>query len=186
MISVSETPPLSKSYCVLLPTGQPQQFSALISHWWSFHTVSLLREALFPIITGPVISARTYVLPPALWLSGKFDGGIKHMWVKGNMAVPSYPSVYQRGVRGLMSPWEGTECVGLGGFLPVFVCLSVSLDMFWKVTITGWRVEFSGHAALQISPAILHCSNRFHVGLCLVLSSGWHSDLINIHACQMN
>lgn len=55
--------------------------------------------------------------------------------------------------------------------------------------ITGMCVEFSGHAALQISLAILHgsrCSNRFHAGLCLVLSSGWHSDLINIHACQMN
>lgn len=36
MISVSETPPLSRSYCVALQTYQPSACSALISHWWSF------------------------------------------------------------------------------------------------------------------------------------------------------
>lgn len=53
------------------------------------------------------------------------------------------------------------------------ICLraSVSPDMLWEAMITGGCAEFSGHAALQISLAILHgsrCSNRFHAGLCLV------------------
>lgn len=67
--------------------------------------------------------------------------------------------------------------------LPVH--LPVSPDMSWEVMITGLCAEFSGHAALQISLAILHgsrCSNRFPRRLvsCLVK---WLTFWFNQHPC---
>lgn len=140
----------------------------------------------------------TYIcLASALWLSRRFDRGIEHIWVKGNMVLPSSsPLCLPRVSQGWCHPEREQKRWALGRFLHVSIhlseCVCLSPDMLWEAMITGRGsgcAEFSGHAALQISLAILHgsrCSNRFHAGLCLVLSSGWHSDLINIHACQMN
>jgi len=112
-ISVSQTPLLSYSYCVLLHTDQPSAFFSLIFYWWYFIWQVCSQRLCSPIITGTVISARTYVLPPALWLSRRFDEGIKHMWVKGNMVMPSHLCVYPECWRADVT-WERTEEVGLG------------------------------------------------------------------------
>lgn len=107
-----------------------------------FHMVSLLREALFPIITEPVISARTYVLPPALWLSRRFDRGIEHIWVKGNMVLPSSsPLCLPRVSQGWCHPEREQKRWALGGFLHVSIhlseCVCLSPDMLWEAMITG-------------------------------------------------
>lgn len=108
-----------------------------------FHIVSLLREALFPIITGTVISARTYVLPPALWLSRRFDGGIKHMWVKGNTAVPSHPSVYSECQRADVTLRENTR--GGPWWIPPCRCLSACLS----VCLSGHVMESDDNRAAR-------------------------------------
>lgn len=93
------------------------------------HIASLFREALFTIIIEPVISARPYVLPPALWLSRRFDGGIKHMWVMGNTVVPSQPLCLPKVSEGWCHPereqkrWASVDSsASLSAYLPV--CLS--------------------------------------------------------------
>lgn len=59
--------------------------------WFPIDGLSYSESALFYVITGPVIPTRMYVLPPAPSLSRRFDGGVSHMYVKVNAAVPLQP-----------------------------------------------------------------------------------------------
>lgn len=114
----------------------------------------------------------------------RFDGGIDHLCERRG----ARPFCFTPSVRVLFCQEEaGPRWVPPRLSPSPSVCLTPSLrTCCTKVTVTG---RCGGRGVLQISLAILHdsrCSNRFHAGLCLVSSSGWHSDLISIHGCQMN